>query len=175
MEVPQKTKSLVTMRSSNPTPTRISRQNYDSERCLRPYIHSSTGQNGQANSLSAHRQANGSRCGACTRWNTTQTSQRMRPRHSQQHGRNPRLAHRVRKGRTNTVRECFMRNRKYDTKERVCETETDARTCRTDIAAGEGLGEGRAGGRGWRTRGLTDSGRAARSRCAAWRAMFSGL
>ena len=142
MEVPQKTKSRVTMRSSHPTPTRISGQNYDSERCLHPYIHGSTGQNGQADHLGAHRQMNGYRCGAYTRRNTAQASKRRKPRHLQQHGCNPRLAHQVRKRRTNTVRERFMRNRKYDTKERVCETETDAQTCGTYVAAGEGLGEG---------------------------------
>ena len=148
MEVPQKTKSRVTMRSSHPTPTRISGQNYDSERCLHPYIHGSTGQNGQANHLGAHRQMNGYRCGAYTRRNTAQASKRRKPRHLQQHGCNPRLAHQVRKRRTNTVRERFMRNRKYDTKERVCETETDAQTCGTYVAAAGRLGQGRRRGSG---------------------------
>ena len=47
MEVPQKTKNRVAIRSSSPTPGHISRQNYNSKRYMDPYVHSSTIYNSQ--------------------------------------------------------------------------------------------------------------------------------
>ena len=42
MEGPQKTKYRITIQSSNPTRGHISRQKYNSERFLYPYVHCST-------------------------------------------------------------------------------------------------------------------------------------
>ena len=47
MEVPQKIKNRVTIGPSNPTPGRISRENYNSKRHMHPYIHSSAMYNSQ--------------------------------------------------------------------------------------------------------------------------------
>ena len=41
MEVPEKTKSRVTMRSSNPTPGHISGENHKSKRYMHPNVHCS--------------------------------------------------------------------------------------------------------------------------------------
>ena len=47
MEVPQKTKNRVVIRSSNPTPGHISRQNSNLERYTHPSVHYSTIYNSQ--------------------------------------------------------------------------------------------------------------------------------
>ena len=47
MEFPQKTKTRITIWSSNPTSGHISRQNYNSKRYMHPYVRSSTIHNNQ--------------------------------------------------------------------------------------------------------------------------------
>ena len=42
MEVPQKSENRITIRSSNPTPGHISRQNSNPKRYMQPCVHSST-------------------------------------------------------------------------------------------------------------------------------------
>ena len=47
MEVPQKTKNIITICSCNNTPGHVSRQNYNSKRYMNSYAHSSTIHNSQ--------------------------------------------------------------------------------------------------------------------------------
>ena len=62
MEDPQKTKSRITLYSSNPTPGHIYAQNHTPKKDMYPYIHSSTIHNSQTwKQRNVHRQTNG--CG----------------------------------------------------------------------------------------------------------------
>ena len=62
MEDPQKTKSRITLYSSNPTPGHIYAQNDTPKKDMYPYIHSSTIHNSQTwKQCNVHRQMNG--CG----------------------------------------------------------------------------------------------------------------
>ena len=62
MEDPQKTKSRITLYSSNPTPGHIYAQNHTPKKDMYPYIHSSTIHNSQTwKQCNVHRQMNG--CG----------------------------------------------------------------------------------------------------------------
>ena len=47
MEGPQNIKNRITISSNSPTPGNISRQNYNSDRYMHPYVHSSTIHNSQ--------------------------------------------------------------------------------------------------------------------------------